>query len=397
MTRDRLSPPSPPAPPNHSCVNMSSSRLSLRSRLRFMALAGLMVGLATTGCRPPAAAGPDTSPAPSPPAVEVPAGPPLFEDVTAGSGIEFTYRNGEDTANHLSILESLGGGVGLIDYRRRRPARRLPAGGGGFAGADKKNIVGSPVQALPQPRRREVPGRDRRRRPGQARRRPAVVLHPRRRRRRLRPRRLARPARHRLGRRRPVPQRSSGRGETRRKGRRFEDVTATAGLDKGITWATSAAFADLDGDGYPDLYVCQYVDWSWENHPLCNYDGKTPDVCPPKSSDGLPHKVYRNTGKGAFVDVEQRGRPPTRRAHARQGAGRAHRRRQRRRQAGRLRRQRHRRQLPVPQQVANAGTIRLEERGLASGVGPRRPRQRQRQHGRGRRRPASGPASRRCG
>src|SRR4029077_9022673 len=87
------------------------------------------------------------------------------------------------------------------------------------------------------------------------------------------------------------------------KGRRFEDVTAAAGLDKGVAWATSAAFGDLDGDGYPDLYVCQYVNWSFANHPSCNYDDHTRDVCPPKSFEGLPHKVYRNTGKGTLVDV----------------------------------------------------------------------------------------------
>jgi hypothetical protein len=79
------------------------------------------------------------------------------------------------------------------------------------------------------------------------------------------------------------------------KGRRFQDVTAEAGLDKGITWATSAAFGDLDGDGYPDLYVCQYVNWSWDNNPRCGFDGKKPDNCPPRNFDGLPHKVYRNS------------------------------------------------------------------------------------------------------
>src|SRR5262249_43192838 len=88
-------------------------------------------------------------------------------------------------------------------------------------------------------------------------------------------------------------------------GRRFEDVTDKAGLGKGITWATSAAFADLDGDGFPDLYVCQYVNWSFANHPRCSYDDQTPDVCPPKRFDGLPHKLYRNTGTGKFVDQSE--------------------------------------------------------------------------------------------
>src|SRR5262249_59234089 len=89
--------------------------------------------------------------------------------------------------------------------------------------------------------------------------------------------------------------------------RRSKDVTAETGLDKGVTWATSAAFADLDGDGWPDLYLCQYADWSWKNNPSCSYDGRTPDVCAPKEFSGLVHKVYHNVARGegarGFKDV----------------------------------------------------------------------------------------------
>src|SRR5438552_492790 len=42
-------------------------------------------------------------------------GPPMFEDVTPGGGVVFTYRNGEE-AGHFAIIESLGGGVALLDY-----------------------------------------------------------------------------------------------------------------------------------------------------------------------------------------------------------------------------------------------------------------------------------------
>jgi hypothetical protein len=45
------------------------------------------------------------------------------------------------------------------------------------------------------------------------------------------------------------------------------------------------------------------VDWSFSNHPDCNYDGKTPDVCPPKKFKGLQHRVYRNTGTGRFENA----------------------------------------------------------------------------------------------
>ena len=89
------------------------------------------------------------------------------------------------------------------------------------------------------------------------------------------------------------------------KGRRFEDATAAAGLDRGVTWATSAAFADLEGDGYPDLYVRQYVDWSWAKHMPCNYDGKKKNLTTIEdgafigSDSQLVAPV--TVGKGAYV------------------------------------------------------------------------------------------------
>jgi hypothetical protein len=255
-------------------------------------LAGLLLSVAACDAPP---TGRPTEAAPTP---EVPAGPPLFEDITAASGLSFTYRNGEETADYVAILESLGGGVALIDYDGDGLLDVFLTGGGLYAGPDKKEIVGLPCRLfknLGGGKFRDVTaevGLDK-----LAGDRPWFYSHG------------AAVADYDrdgwpdllvtgwggLALFRNVP---DGQG-----GRRFEDVTAQAGLDHGITWATSAAFGDLDGDGYPDLYVCQYVNWSLATNPKCNYDGKVPDMCPPRNFSGLPHKVYRNTGAGRFVDV----------------------------------------------------------------------------------------------
>jgi hypothetical protein len=257
-------------------------------RWRWLSGAGLVLGILLTAmaCRPKPPAAPAAG-------KEEPAGPDWFEDITAASGIHFTYFNGEKDANHLSILESLGGGVGLIDYDGDGLLDVFLPGGGGFAGKDKKDIVGKPCKLyknLGKGKFKDVTaevGLDRLA-GGQ----PWFYTHG-----------VAVGDFDRDG--RPdLLVTGWGRVALFRNvdGKRFEDVSAKAGLDKGITWATSAAWADLDGDGYPDLYVCQYVDWSFHNHPQCTYDGKTPDVCPPKQFSGLKHKVYRNNRDGTFTD-----------------------------------------------------------------------------------------------
>ena len=83
----------------------------------------------------------------------------------------------------------------------------------------------------------------------------------------------------------------------------FEDVTAAAGLGGDRNWPTSAAFADLDGDGDLDLYVCHYLAWDAWNPRICR-DRQTSAYiyCMPRLVDTLPDHVFRNDG-GRFVNV----------------------------------------------------------------------------------------------
>jgi enediyne biosynthesis protein E4 len=91
----------------------------------------------------------------------------------------------------------------------------------------------------------------------------------------------------------------------------FTDVTKQAGLGHDSLWATGAAFGDYDGDGYVDLFVSHYVDLQLSDLPKfgsskdCKYRGIEVQ-CGPKGLKGSPDSLYHNNGDGTFTDVSQK-------------------------------------------------------------------------------------------
>lgn len=91
----------------------------------------------------------------------------------------------------------------------------------------------------------------------------------------------------------------------------FTDVTKEAGLAGDKKWATGAAFGDYDADGYVDLIVTHYADLTLDSLPAfgslktCKYRGL--DVqCGPRGLNGSPDILYHNNHDGTFTDVSKK-------------------------------------------------------------------------------------------
>lgn len=82
----------------------------------------------------------------------------------------------------------------------------------------------------------------------------------------------------------------------------FADVTQAAGVGNGNRVGAGAAFLDIERDGDLDLYVANYVDFSYSNHVPIVIDGVQYQAGP-QYYDSVPDTLFRNDGQGKFVDI----------------------------------------------------------------------------------------------
>jgi enediyne biosynthesis protein E4 len=84
----------------------------------------------------------------------------------------------------------------------------------------------------------------------------------------------------------------------------FTDVTAKAGVADEGNWSTSAAWFDYDHDGYLDLVVLNYIEWSPKNNLWCGeHRPGYRSYCHPGNYKGQKLKLYHNNHDGTFTDV----------------------------------------------------------------------------------------------
>ena len=82
----------------------------------------------------------------------------------------------------------------------------------------------------------------------------------------------------------------------------FEDRTAESGASV-AGWTASAGFFDADSDGDLDLFVTRYLDWSFETRVACGE--RIPVYCSPKRYRRTTSVLLRNDSDGTFADISE--------------------------------------------------------------------------------------------
>jgi hypothetical protein len=209
-----------------------------------------------------------------------------FEEVRGDRQLDFTYRSGRDSG-HYYILEGMGGGVAMIDFDTDGDLDLFFTGGG--------SIKAPPdgIQGLPNALFRndgnwqflnvtETSGLSQ----------PSVYSHG-----------CA-----------VIDFNQDGSPDlvvcgyggcqlfVNQNDSTFRDVTHASSL-RSDGWNITAASGDFDQDGWSDLLIVRYLNWSPDNDRKWFNDLGQREVAGPTFYDGVQSRLLRNQGDGSFEDI----------------------------------------------------------------------------------------------
>lgn len=209
-----------------------------------------------------------------------------FEDVAELSGVSWIGRNGEE-AGLFTILETFGAGCAVDDYDRDDKPDLIFAGGGQFG--PQREILPQPIALYRQMSAWEF----------------APMTTP----------AGLEPIRHYHHGLWTADVDEDGFSDLLITGwgglqlfhnqgdGTFADATEGSGLNDPL-WSLAAGWADLNQDQILDLFVGHYVDWSFENDPVCLDTRRgLRSICDPSTFQGLPCRVYLSNGDGTYRDA----------------------------------------------------------------------------------------------
>lgn len=212
-------------------------------------------------------------------------------DVTDGSGLAFVYHNDEE-AGHFGLLETLGGGLAAIDFDRDGRDDLFCAGGGQYS-ADGARVLGRDNGLFRCHSNWSYV--DVTQASGVA----AQQYYS-----------------HGVFR---WDYDNDGFGDILITGfgglslyvnqgdGTFVERSHAAGLTN-AQWSCGAGWGDVNEDGWLDMYVANYVDWSPSHNLECpGPQPETRDVCPPRMYTGLDDVLYVSNGDGTFHDITGQG------------------------------------------------------------------------------------------